>query len=92
MQKGNHNLLNYNDIIASFAKLLSALCVEGEFRYQPDYLTEIFESILEAEIGNDLNLRTKMISCIKTSKMLAKALESFSDQQIENACIEIINA
>ncbi|MCV9930211.1 hypothetical protein OIU83_21310 [Flavobacterium sp. LS1R49] len=93
MTKENHKLSHHNDdVMPSVAKFLSALWMEGEFKNQPEYLSEIFENILETEMGNNLDLRTKMISCIKTSKMLAKALEPFSDVQIEKACIKIMNA
>jgi len=81
---------SHHDVMPSVAKFLSALWLEGEFKDQPNYLTEIFEAFLETEMGNDLNLRTKMIGCIKTSKMLAKALEPFSDKQIEKACSKAI--
>lgn len=91
MQIENETTIQNNDVLLAAAKFLSALWLEGDFRNQPVYLAEIFDNILETEIGNDLDLRTKMIGCIKTSKMLVKALEPFSDQQIENACIEIIN-
>lgn len=90
MQKENQNSTNQNIKIA-IADFLSALWMEGEFTYQPAYLSEIFENILKTEIGDDLDLRTKMISCIKTSKMLAEALEPFTDQEIKNACLEIRN-
>ncbi|HEX8015775.1 MAG TPA: hypothetical protein VF465_11125, partial [Flavobacterium sp.] len=73
----------------SVANFLSNLWFEGEFREQPDYLTEIFQVILENEIGNNLDLRTKMMGCIRTSKMLAKTLEPFSDKQIQKACSEL---
>lgn len=87
----NHASLHHNDVMLATAKFLSALCLEGEYRYQPDYLTEIFEDILKTEIGDDQDLRIKMISCIKTSKMLVKALEGFTDQQIQKTCKEVIN-
>lgn len=90
MKTENQATLQY-DVMQSFAKCLSVLCLEGDIRNQPAYLSDIFEYILETEIGNDLELRTKMISCIKTSKMLVKAMEPFSDQEIEKACAEIIN-
>lgn len=92
MQIENEAATRHEDVILAIAKFLSALWLEGDFRYQPDYLAEIFDNILATEIGDDLDLRTKMIGCIKTSKMLAKALEPFSDGQIENACLEIIDA
>jgi hypothetical protein len=83
---------SYNDVMPSVANFLSTLWLEGEFRNQPEYLVEIFDMILESEIGNNLDIRTKMIGCIKTSRMLAKALEPFSDKQIEKACNKIISA
>ena len=89
MQKENQKP-THHDVMPSVANFLSNLWLEGEFREQPNYLTEIFEAFLETEIGNDLDLRTKMIGCIKTSKMLAKALEPFSDKQIEKACSKVI--
>ena len=90
MQKENETPAS-DAIMPAVAKFVSALLLEGEFKDQPAYLAEIFENILETEIGNDLELRTKMISCIKTSKMLVKSLEPFSDQQIQKACQEMMN-
>ena len=80
------------DVLPAVAQFLSFLWMEGEFREQPEYLSEIFEAILETEIGDNQDLRTKMMNCIKTSKMLAKALEPFSDLQIKEACGKILNA
>jgi hypothetical protein len=91
MQKENQKP-SHNDVMPSVANFLSSLWFEGEFRDQPKYLIEIFDIILESEIGNTLDIRTKMIGCIKTSQMLAKALEPFSDKQIEIACNKVINA
>ena len=73
-------------VMTAMAQFLSNLWFEEDFREQPDYLTEIFKIMLESEMGNDLSLRTKMMSCIRTSKMLAKTLEPFSDKQIQKAC------
>ncbi|WP_264531860.1 hypothetical protein [Flavobacterium sp. N502540] len=91
MPKENQSPKDQNNVITAVAQFLSTLWMEGEFRDQPAYLTEIFEEILKTEIGDDLDLRTKMISCIKTSKMLAKALDTFTDQEIEKASIEMLN-
>ena len=91
MQTENKTAANQDTVMQSLSKFLSDLVFEDEFRNQPEYLTEIFEYILETEIGNDLSLRTKMMSCIKTSKMLAKTLEPFSDEEIEKAGVEIRN-
>ncbi|WP_017496937.1 hypothetical protein [Flavobacterium sp. WG21] len=91
MPKENQSPKDQNNVITAVAQFLSTLWMEGEFRDQPAYLTEIFEEILKTEIGDDLDLRTKMISCIKTSKMLAKALNPFTDPEIEKASIEMLN-
>ncbi|KLT70704.1 hypothetical protein [Flavobacterium sp. ABG] len=89
MQIVNKTTLDQNNVMRSLSKFLSDICFEGEFRRQPEYLTEIFEYILETKMGDNFDLRTKMMSCIKTSKMLVKALEPFSDGEIEKACAEI---
>jgi hypothetical protein len=91
MQRENQKP-THQDVMPSMAKFLSDLWFEGEFREQPDHLTEIFKIFLETEMGNNLDLRTKMLSCIKTSTMLAKTLEPFSDKQIEKACRKIEKA
>lgn len=76
---------NQKAVMQSLSHFFSDLCFDGEFRNHPEYLNEIFEYLLETEPGNSLPLRIKMLSCIRTSKMLVKALKPFSDQQIEDA-------
>ncbi len=82
----------HHDVMRSMANFLSDLWFEGEFREQPDYLNEIFKRILETELGDDKDLRSKMMECIKTSEMLAEALEPFSDKQIQKACLKTLTA
>lgn len=77
---------SHHDVMPSVANFLSNLWFEGQFREQPEHLSEIFEALLETEMGDNYDLRAKMLNCIKTSKMLVKALEPFSDKQIEKAC------
>ncbi|KAF2083049.1 hypothetical protein [Flavobacterium sharifuzzamanii] len=92
MKTENENNANQNKIIESIARLVSDICFDGEFKNHPEYLNEIFEYLLEAEPGNSRSLRIKMLSCIRTSKMLAKALEPFSDEEIQKACVKMIKA
>ncbi|RZJ54475.1 MAG: hypothetical protein EOO44_04900 [Flavobacterium sp.] len=84
--QGENQKPTHHDVMPSVANFLSDLWFEGDFRDQPDYLSEIFRRILETELGDDKDLRSKMMECIKTSEMLAKALEPFSDKQIKKAC------
>ncbi|MFH7016047.1 hypothetical protein [Flavobacterium sp. FlaQc-47] len=79
-------------VMTAMAKFLSDLWFEEDFRDQPEHLSEIFETILLNEMGDDQDLRMKMVSSIRTSKMLASALGSFSDKEISNACKKIMNA
>lgn len=79
-------------VMTAMAKFLSDLWYEEDFRDQPEHLSEIFETILVNEMGDDQDLRIKMVSSIRTSKLLANALGSFSDMEINNACKKIMNA
>ncbi|MDR7372927.1 hypothetical protein [Flavobacterium aquidurense] len=89
MQKENEKT-SETDVMRSMAKFLSDLWFE-DFRDQPEHLSEIFETILLTEMGDYQDLRVKMISCIRTSKMLAETIGSFSDLEIRNACTRIMN-
>lgn len=91
MQKENENTSEF-DVMRAMAKFLSDLWYEEDFRDQPEYLSEIFETILINEMGDDQDLRIKMVSSIRTSKLLANTLGSFSDMEINNACKKIMNA
>ncbi|MFH6993002.1 hypothetical protein [Flavobacterium sp. FlaQc-48] len=91
MTKENENTSEF-DVMRAMAKFLSDLWFEDDFRDQPEYLSEIFETILLNEMGDDQDLRMKMVSSIRTSKLLASALGSFSDKEISNACRKIMNA
>ncbi|MCV2485774.1 hypothetical protein OD917_12615 [Flavobacterium sp. SH_e] len=88
MTRENENNASENKVIASLSKFVSDICFDGDFRNHPEYLNEIFEHLLETEPGNSLPLRIKMLSCIRMSKMLVKALEPFTDEQIQKACTE----
>ncbi|SFC50388.1 hypothetical protein [Flavobacterium phragmitis] len=92
MQKRENQKPTHHDVMPSMAKFLSDLWFEGDFREQPHYLSEIFKRILETDLGDDKDLRSKMMECIKTSEMLAETLEPFSDKQIQKACNKIITA
>ena len=91
MQKENQNT-SENDVMRAMAKFLLELWYEEDFRDQPEYLTEIFETILSNEMGDDQNLRIQMICALRISKLLAKTLGPFSDLEIRDASQKILNA
>ena len=77
---------SHRDVMPSVANFVSNVWFEGEFKEHPNYLQEIFELLLDTEYGNDLYLRQKMLSCLRTSRYLVKTLSPFTDKQIEKAC------
>ncbi|MBP1223678.1 hypothetical protein [Flavobacterium sp. 1355] len=80
---------SHRDVMPSVANFVSNICFEGEFKEQPIYLQEIFELLLDTEHGNNLQLRQKMLSCLRTSRYLVKTLSPFTDKQIEKACDKV---
>ncbi|WP_166925720.1 hypothetical protein [Flavobacterium poyangense] len=86
MQKENQKA-SKKDVVPSVVSFLSNELFEGELREQPLYLQEIFELMLETEYGNNLDLRLKMLSCLRSSRNLAETLSVFSDKQIHKACV-----
>lgn len=91
MQKENEKT-SEPDVITAMAKFLSDLWFVDDFRDHPKYLSEIFETILLTEIGDDQDLRIRMINSIRASKMLAETLGIFSDMEIKNAYQKMLNA
>lgn len=84
------NQKTHRDVMRSVAIFVSNLSYDGEFQKQPMYLQEVFEVLLNTEFGNDLILRQKMLSCLKTSRDLVKVLSQFTDKQIQKACDNVI--
>ena len=79
-------------VMTAMAKFFSDLWFVDDFREQPEYLSEIFETILLTKMGEDQDLRVRMINSIRTSKILAETLGSFSDREINRACEKMLNA
>jgi hypothetical protein len=86
MTKEENQKASNNDVVPSVVKFLSNEWFEGEFKEQPLYLQEIFELLLETEYGGDLDLRLKMLSCLRTSRNLAQTLAAFTDEEIQKVC------
>ncbi len=89
MTKENQKTSN-RAVMRAVAIFVSNLSFDGEFQKQPIYLQEVFEVLLKTEFGNDLILRQKMLSCLKTSRDLVKVLSQFTDKQIQKACDNVI--
>ena len=51
-------------VMTAMAKFFSDLWFVDDFREQPEYLSEIFETILLTKMGDDQDLRVRMINSI----------------------------
>ncbi|TDW46506.1 hypothetical protein EV144_106178 [Flavobacterium sp. 270] len=69
-----------DDVMPSVANFISNLNFEVNLKELPIYLQEIFELLLDTEYGNDLDLRRKMLSCLRTSRYVAETLSPFTDK------------
>ena len=76
----------HRDVVPSVINFLSDELFEGDYKEQPMYLQEIFELLMHTEFGDDINLRQKILSCLRTSRNLAETLSPFSEKQIYKAC------
>ncbi|MCP2026256.1 hypothetical protein L1276_001400 [Flavobacterium sp. HSC-32F16] len=90
MQKENEKTTE-TAVMTAMAKFLSEIWFEEEIREQPEHMCEIFEAILVTQVGDYMDLRIKMINCIRTINKLAEALEPFSDLEIKKAYQKMLN-
>lgn len=88
MQKENQKP-THRDVVPSVINFLSDELFEGDYKEQPMYLQEIFELLMHTEFGDDINLRQKILSCLRTSRNLAETLSPFSEKQIQKACVSL---
>jgi hypothetical protein len=92
MQKRENEETTETAVMTAMAKFLSEIWFEEEIREQPEHMCEIFEAILVTQVGDYMDLRIKMINCIRTINKLAEALEPFSDMEIKKAYQKMLNA
>ena len=77
----------HRDVVPSVINFLSDELFEGDYKEQPLYLQEIFELLMHTEFGDDIHLRQKMLSCLRTSRNLLETLAPFTEKQIQKACL-----
>lgn len=75
----------HRDVVPSVINFLSDELFQGDYKEQPMYLQEIFELLMHTEFGDEISLRQKMLSCLRTSRNLAETLSPFSEKQIHKA-------
>lgn len=62
--------------------------LQDEIQQLPDDLQEIFDLVLDSNYGDTLETRRKMLRIKEILSQLAKALEPFTEQQIQISCSE----
>lgn len=80
-----HNT-NTQDPILAITQFLSYDLIQDEIQSMPHDLQEIYDLVLETEAGNNLATRQKMLRIKHLITQAAKALEPFTENQVQNAC------
>ena len=76
------------DAILAITQFLSSDLLQEEIQQMPADLQEIFDLVLDSNYGDTLRTRQKMIRIKELLSQYAKALEPFSEDQVQKRCAE----
>lgn len=76
------------DLFLSIAQFLSSDLLQEEIQQLPHDLQEIFDLVLDSNYGDTLKTRQKMARIKELVTLSAKALEPFTEDQIQQSCAE----
>ena len=79
------------DPILAITQFLSSDLLQEEIQQLPHDLQEIFDLVLDSNYGDTLKTRQKMIRIKELVTLSAKALEPFTEAQIQQRCSEYQN-
>jgi hypothetical protein len=82
------SLISTPDVILSITNFLSSDLLQEEIQQLPHDLQEIFDLVLDTNYGDSLETRRKMIRCKEITTLFAKALEPYTEDQIQKRCEE----
>lgn len=83
----NKNPNKQNDVILSITQFLSSDFLQQEIQQLPNDLQEIFDLVLDSSYGDTIETRRKMLRIKELITNYAKALEPFTEAQIQSYCI-----
>jgi hypothetical protein len=73
-------------VIGSITNFLSSDLLHEEIQQMPIDIQEVFDLLLDTEYGNDLKTRRKMLRFKELTTTFAKALEPFTEDEIQESC------
>jgi len=79
------------DVMLAITQFLSSDLLQEEIQQLPNDLQEIFDLVLDSKYGDTLHTRQKMIRIKELVTLSAKALEPFTEAQIQLACLNYQN-
>ena len=74
------------DPILAITEFLSYDLIQEEIQQLPNDLQEIFDLVLDSDYGDTLRTRRKMLRIKELVGNYAKALEPFTEAQIQQSC------
>jgi len=80
-----------NDVLLAITQFLSSDLLQEEIQQLPNDLQEIFDLVLDSNYGDTLKTRQKMIRIKELVTLSAKALEPFSEDQVQESCKDYQN-
>lgn len=79
------------DVITEITKFLTTDLLQEEIQKLPNDLQEVFDLVLDTEHGNSLVIRRKMLRFKELAASFAKALEPFTEEEIQESCLTYQN-
>ena len=79
------------DVMAAITQFLSSDLLQEEIQQLPADLQEIFDLVLDSKYGDTLHTRQKMIRIKELVTLSAKALEPFTEAQVQKCCADYQN-
>ena len=75
-----------NDPILAITHFHTYDLLQEEIQQMPDDLQEIFDLVLDSNYGDTIETRRKMLRIKELISNFAKALEPFTESQIQKSC------
>jgi hypothetical protein len=82
-----NNPPNHQDVILAITKFHSSDLLQEEIQQLPNNLQEIFDFVLDTHYGDNIVTRRKMLRIKELITNYAKALEPFTEAQVQQSCI-----
>lgn len=86
----NPNSASHQLVMPAVARFIRESFFQEEIQRLPEDVQEMMECLLETEFSNDLDFRIRMMRVLNTVRCFAGALEPFTEEQVRQACNQIL--